>query len=481
MPDPCHGPSRGPPWRYPGGFKDGGSQVFGKIQHIHFVGIGGIGMSGIAEVLVNLGYQVSGSDLKESAATQRLRGLGITVHLGHHGRAIEGAQVVVISSAVKGDNPEVVAAHAGKVPVIPRGEMLAELMRMKYGIAIAGSHGKTTTTSMVAQVLSQGGIDPTIVIGGKLGTIGSNAKLGKGPFLVAEADESDGSFLMLNPTLAVITNIDREHLDHYKDLEEIQDAFVTFANKVPFYGSVFLCMDDANAAAVRPRLKRRVRTYGTHPQVDIRAREIRQEGFRTHFKVVAYGNDLGAFSLGVPGQHMVLNALAAIGIALELDVDVEVIQASLSSFTGADRRFHLKGEKGGVLVVDDYGHHPTEIAATLAGARAGFPERRLVAAFQPHRYSRTKALLDEFGTAFFEADSVLVTDIYAAGEQPIQGVDGAAVAEALRSHGQKEVHLVNRVEDLPEALKRLTRSGDLVITFGAGSITNTGPAFLELV
>jgi UDP-N-acetylmuramate--alanine ligase len=381
---------------------------------------------------------------------------------------------------VKGDNAEVVAAHAAKVPVIPRGEMLAELMRMKYGIAVAGSHGKTTTTSMVAQVLSQGGIDPTIVIGGKLGTIGSNAKLGKGPFLVAEADESDGSFLMLNATLAVITNIDREHLDHYKDLDEIQDAFVTFANKVPFYGSVFLCMDDPHAAAVRPRLKRQVRTYGTHPQVDIRAREIRQEGFRTYFKVTANGEDLGAFSLGVPGQHMVLNALAAIGIALELDVPHEVIQASLASFTGADRRFHMKGEKGGVLVVDDYGHHPTEIAATLAAARAGFPQRRLVAAFQPHRYSRTRALLDEFGTAFFEADAVLVTDIYPAGEQPIQGVDGAAVVESLRSHGQKDVHLVGRVEDLPEAMKRLTRSGDLLITFGAGSITHAGPAFLEL-
>jgi UDP-N-acetylmuramate--alanine ligase len=332
---------------------------------------------------------------------------------------------------------------------------------------------------MVAQLLSQGGIDPTIVIGGKLGTIGSNAKLGKGPFLVAEADESDGSFLMLNPTLAVITNIDREHLDHYKDLDEIQDAFVTFANKVPFYGSVFLCLDDPNAAAVRPRLKRQVRTYGTHPQVDIRARDIRQEGFRTHFKVTADGVDLGAFSLGVPGHHMVLNALAAIGIALELDVKPEVIQASLSSFTGADRRFQLKGEKHGVLVVDDYGHHPTEIAATLAAARAGFPNRRIVAAFQPHRYSRTKALLEEFGTAFFEADAVLVTNIYAAGEPPIQGLDGNQVVESLQSHGQKEVHLVKRVEDLPEALSRLTQPGDLVITFGAGSITQVGQAFLD--
>ena len=366
------------------------------------------------------------------------------------------------------------------MPVIPRGEMLAELMRMKYGIALAGSHGKTTTTSMVAQVLSHAGIDPTIVVGGKLGIIGSNAKLGKGPFLVAEADESDGSFLMLNPTLAAITNIDREHLDHYRDLEEIQEAFVTFANKVPFYGAVFLCMDDPHTAAIRPRLKRRVHTYGTHPQVDLRARDIRQDGFTTRFKVRAHGRDLGAFSLGVPGHHMVLNALAAIGIALELEVDPEVIRTSLAEFTGADRRFHRKGERDGVLVVDDYGHHPTEIAATLAAARAGFPERRIVAAFQPHRYTRTKALMEEFATAFFEADLVAVTDIYAASEPPLQGVTGAAVVEAMRSHGQKEVHLVPRVEDLPQALKQLTQPGDLLLTFGAGSITQVGPAFLAL-
>ncbi len=453
--------------------------MFGKIQHIHFVGIGGIGMSGIAEVLANLGYRVSGSDAKESTTVERLRGLGITVHLGHDANHIAGAQVVVISSAVKGDNPEVVAAHLQKVPVIPRGEMLAELMRMKYGIAVAGSHGKTTTTSMVAQILSQGGLDPTIVIGGKLGTIGSNAKLGKGPYLVAEADESDGSFLLLNPSLAIITNIDREHLDHYKDLAEIEAAFEIFGNKVPFYGSVFLCMDDTNAAAIRPRLKRQVHTYGTNPQVDIRARDIRQDGFRTHFKVTAFGEDLGAFSLGVPGHHMVLNALAALGVALELGVDREILRASLASFTGAERRFTKKGEREGVLVVDDYGHHPTEIAATLAGARAGFPDRRIVAAFQPHRYTRTKALLEEFGRCFFEADVVVVTDIYAAGEPPIPGITGETVVEALRGHGQKEVHLVGRVEDLPAALRKLTHPGDLLITFGAGTITQVGPAFLE--
>ena len=454
--------------------------MFGKIQQIHFVGIGGIGMSGIAEVLVNLGYEVSGSDLKESATTQRLAGMGVTITIGHDAKCIAAAQVVVISSAVKGDNPEVVAAHAAKVPVIPRGEMLAELMRMKYGIAVAGSHGKTTTTSMVAQVLSQGGIDPTIVIGGKLGAIGSNAKLGKGPFLVAEADESDGSFLLLSPTIGVITNVDREHLDHYKDLGEIMDAFAAFGNKVPFYGSVFVCMDDPNVAALRPRLKRQVRTYGTNPQVDIRAMNITIDGWRTNFKVRAFGEDLGSFSLGVPGHHMVLNALATIGVALELGVEREVIQASLANFTGADRRFQKKGERKGVLVVDDYGHHPTEIAATLAAARKGFPDRRIVVAFQPHRYSRTQALLEEFGRAFFDADRVLVTDIYAASEPPIPGLTGASVVEAILAHGQREAFFVPRVEDLPEHLAEITQEGDLVMTLGAGSITTVGPAFLEL-
>ncbi len=454
--------------------------MFGKIRRIHFVGIGGIGMSGIAEVLANLGFSVSGSDQRESPATERLGSLGIRVQIGHDARHIEDAQVVVISSAVKGDNPEVVAAHGAKVPVIPRGEMLAELMRMKYGIAVAGSHGKTTTTSMIAQVLDQGGLDPTIVIGGKLGSLGSNARLGKGPCLVAEADERDGSFLMLTPSIAVITNIDREHLDHYKDIEEIRQAFVAFANKIPFHGCVFACMDDPHVAAVRPHLRRQVRTYGFNRQVDLRATDIRQEGFETHFSVNAFGADLGPFTLGVPGPHMVLNALAAIGVALELEVPVPVIRESLRTFTGADRRFSRKGEKEGVLVVDDYGHHPTEIAATLRAAREGFPERRIVAAFQPHRYTRTKALLDEFGRAFYDADVVLITDIYAAGEPPIPGITGASVAESLQAHGQREVHHVAKVEDLPRALKGLACPGDLVLTFGAGSITHAGPQFLEL-
>ncbi len=454
--------------------------MFGKIQRIHFVGIGGIGMSGIAEVLVNLGYQVSGSDLKASPATERLQSMGAAIRLGHDAGCIEGAQAVVISSAVRSDNPEVLAAHAAKIPVIPRGEMLSELMRMKQGVAVAGSHGKTTTTSMIAQVLSAAGLDPTIVIGGKLNILGSNAKLGKGQLLVAEADESDGSFLLLNPTLAVITNIDREHLDHYRDLDAICDAFQTFANKVPFYGAVFLCMDDANASNLRPRINRRVVTYGTNPQVEIRARDIRQEGFRTTFHVTADGVDLGGFSLGVPGHHMVLNALAAIGVALELNVGVESIRESLAAFTGAERRFTSKGEKDGVLVVDDYGHHPTEIAATLKAARKGFPARRIVAAFQPHRYTRTQALMEEFGRAFFEADVVLLTDIYPASEPPLPGVTGEALAETLRRHGQRDVRFVADVEELPKELKVVTQPGDLVITFGAGSITHAGPAFLAL-
>ena len=454
--------------------------MFGTIQHIHFVGIGGIGMSGIAEVLVNLGFRVSGSDLKESAVTDRLRSLGIEVDFGHDAKHIEGAQVVVISSAVRGDNPEVVAANIAKIPVIPRGEMLAELMRLKQGIAVGGSHGKTTTTSMIAQIMSQAGLDPTIVIGGKLGILGSNAKLGKGDYLVAEADESDGSFLMLNPTLAVITNIDREHLDHYKDIGEIRAAFVEFANKVPFYGSVFACMDDPNVAQVRPLLKRQVRTYGTNPQVDLRAHSIKQDGFFSTFSVTAFGEDIGDFSINVPGHHMVLDALAAIGVALELGVTKDQIRTSLATFTGADRRFTKKGEKDGVLVVDDYGHHPTEIAATLKAARKGFPDRRIIAAFQPHRYSRTQALLDEFSRAFFEADVVVITDIYAASEPPIPGLSGVSVVKGLRAHGQREVHSVPKVEDLPAFLKSLTRKGDLLITFGAGTITNVGAAYLAL-
>ncbi|MDR2697411.1 MAG: UDP-N-acetylmuramate--L-alanine ligase [Holophagales bacterium] len=452
--------------------------MFGKVQNIHFVGIGGIGMSGIAEVLVNLGFKVSGSDIKPGATTDRLLKLGAAIRIGHDAKCVQDAQVVVVSSAVKSDNPEVEAAHIAKIPVIPRGEMLAELMRMKEGIAVAGSHGKTTTTSMIAHILSKGGLDPTIVVGGKLGILGSNAKLGKGPTLVAEADESDGSFLMLSPTWAIITNIDREHLDHYQDLDEIKDSFIDFANKVPFYGCVLACMDCANAASIRPRLRRQVHTYGTNPQVDIQARDIRQDGFNTHFHVRAFGQSLGDFCLRVPGRHMVLNALAAIGMALEMGIEADLIRAALNEFTGADRRFTLRGERDGVLVVDDYGHHPTEIAATLSGARSGFPDRRIVVAFQPHRYSRTQALLDEFARAFFEADVVVVSDIYPASETPIPGLTGQTLVDALRSTGQREVHYIPDIQNMPSALREITQSKDLLITFGAGNITQVGSAFL---
>jgi UDP-N-acetylmuramate--alanine ligase len=454
--------------------------MFGKVHNIHFVGIGGIGMSGIAEVLINLGFSVSGSDVKSGPVTERLSQLGAKIRIGHDASCLANAQVVVISSAVKPDNPEVQAAFEAKVPVIPRGEMLAELMRMKKGIAVAGSHGKTTTTSMIAHILSDGGLDPTIVVGGKLGILGSNAKLGKGPTLVAEADESDGSFLLLSPTFAVVTNIDREHLDHYKDLDEIKEAFIAFANKVPFYGCALVCMDCPSVASIRPLLRRQVKTYGTTPQVDLQARNIKQDGTRTYFDVRAFGQDLGEFALNVPGRHMVLNALAAIGMGLEMGIEADAIRTSLKEFSGAERRFTLKGERQGVMVIDDYGHHPTEIAATLSGARAGFPDRRIVVAFQPHRYTRTKALMDEFARAFFEADIVVISDIYPASEAPIPGLTGQTLVDALRSVGQREVHYVPEIQDMPKALLGLTQPKDMLITFGAGSITQVGPAYLAL-
>ena len=455
--------------------------MFGKIQHIHFVGIGGIGMSGIAEVLVNLGYKVSGSDLKDSKATQRLKNLGVNIFIGHKASHINGTQVIVMSSAVNDDNPEVLAAKSVKIPVIPRGEMLAELMRMKYGIAVAGSHGKTTTTSMISQVLSNSGADPTIVIGGKLGTIGSNAKLGSGQFLVAEADESDGSFLMLSPTIGVITNVDLEHVDYYKNLNEIKNAFIAFGNKIPFYGSLLICTDDHNLATLQSKLRRRVITYGTNSDVDIKATDICTKGLRTNFKVRAYNKDLGKFSLGVPGHHMVLNALATIGVAIELDVDIATIHDSLSNFTGAERRFQKLGEHNNIIVIDDYGHHPTEIAATLQAARQGFPDRRIIVAFQPHRYTRIGALLGEFGQAFRNADKILITDIYAAGEQPVVGITGRSLVDSILDNGQTNVFCTPNVEDLAGVLHEYAMPGDLIITMGAGSITSVGAAFLALI
>jgi len=452
--------------------------MYGKIEKIHFVGIGGIGMSGIAEVLLNLGYKVSGSDLRRSDITERLAGLGGEIHYGHERKNIAGADVVVISSAVKEDNPEVLEARECLVPVIPRAEMLAELMRMKYGIAIAGTHGKTTTTSMVATLLGHGGIDPTIVIGGRLNSIGSNARLGQGKFLVAEADESDGSFLKLSPTIAVVTNIDADHLDFYSGIEEIKDTFVEFINKVPFFGLAVLCLDSGNVADIIPRVKKRFITYGLSAQADFRARDIRLSGLSTSFVAQYRGETLGEITFRMPGAHNVLNALAAIAVAMELNVPFSVIQEGFRNFGGVGRRFQVKGEVNDIMVVDDYGHHPAEIRATLAAAKGGW-DRRLVVVFQPHRYTRTKELYDEFVKAFYDADVLVVTDIYAAGEQPIEGVSAESLARSIKNHGQKEVTHISSREQLLDHLVNELRAGDLVLTLGAGNIWQTGESLLQ--
>ena len=449
--------------------------MYGNIEKIHFVGIGGIGMSGIAEVLLNLGYKVSGSDLRESDTTERLRGLGGEICIGHAAENLTNVDVVVTSTAVQTDNPEVVEARHRMVPVIPRAEMLAELMRMKYGIAIAGTHGKTTTTSMVATVLTHAGIDPTIVIGGKLNTLGSNAKLGKGDFLVAEADESDGSFLKLSPSIAVVTNIDADHLDYYLGgLEEIKDTFVEFINKIPFYGLAILCLEDRNIAECIPRIRKRFMTYGLSSQADLRATHVKLDGFNTSFTAHYKGYRLGDISFSMPGAHNVLNALACTAVALELDVPFDKIQEGFAQFGGVGRRFTVKGEKNGIMVVDDYGHHPAEIRATLAAARNGWPERRLVVAFQPHRYSRTKELFNEFVTCFYDADVLVLTDIYAASEQPIPGVTAERLAEEIRRHGQRDVSYVADRQTVPDHLAGVVKEGDIVITLGAGNIWQAG-------
>ncbi len=455
--------------------------MYGKIEKIHFVGIGGIGMSGIAEVLLNLGYKVSGSDLRGSEITERLAGFGAEIGIGHKAENLQNVDVVVISSAVHDDNPEVVEAKRLHVPVIPRAEMLAELMRVKYGIAIAGTHGKTTTTSMAASILGHAGIDPTIVIGGKLNAIGTNARLGQGKFLVAEADESDGSFLVLSPTIAIVTNIDADHLDHYSGIEEIKDTFVEFINKVPFYGLAVLCLDDPNICSILPRVRKRYMTYGLSSQADIRATHVRHDGFTTTFVAHYKGYRLGEVSFRMPGAHNVLNAMACIAIALELDVPFSAIQEGFARFDGVGRRFTVKGEPKGVMVVDDYGHHPAEIRATLAAARQGWPERRIVAAFQPHRYSRTHELFNEFVTAFYDADVLVVTDVYAAGEQQIEGATAERLAAEIRRHGQKDVTWIGDRELIPEHLAGIVRSGDIVITLGAGNIWQQGEALVKIL
>jgi len=452
--------------------------MYRKGARLHFVGIGGIGMSGIAEVLLTMGYRVSGSDLKGSAITERLKSLGATVYTGHSPENIGDSFVVVTSSAVGPDNPEVRWAHELMVPVIPRAEMLSELMRMKYGVAVAGTHGKTTTTSLVGAVLTEAGLDPTIVVGGKVGKLGSNAKLGQGNFLVAEADESDGSFLCLSPTVSVITNIDREHMDHYGSEEAMENAFVEFANRIPFYGALVVCLDDPRIQALMPRFGRRTVTYGLTGQVDVWARHVVQEKGRTRFEIIHRGVSAGTVELGIPGIHNVLNSLAAFAVGVELDVGHSTIVSALSGFTGVDRRSEVKGEAGGVFVMDDYGHHPTEVQAVLQGVRDSY-DRRVVALFQPHRFSRTLDLAERFYTAFYGADILLVTDIYAAGEKPLPGVSAEALAEGIRNHGHRAVRYVGNLEAAAVELLAAVRPGDIAITLGAGNVWQAGESLLE--
>jgi len=454
--------------------------MFRRIQHVHVVGIGGSGMSGIAEVLLNLGYTVSGSDLKRSATTDHLAALGARVLEGHAAQHVAGAHVVVVSTAVHADNPEVLQARHSGIPVIPRAEMLAELMRLKYGVAVAGSHGKTTTTSMTALVLDRGGLDPTVVVGGRVGVLGSGARLGRGEFLVAEADESDRSFLKLSPTLAVVTNIDREHLDNYRGLEDIQNAFVSFVNKVPFYGAVVLCLDDGPAQDILPRVERRVVTYGLSPQAQVSAREVEVSPRDSRFTVVADQVVQGQVHLPVPGAHNVLNALAAVAVGLDLGVSFDQIAAGLGAFSGVDRRFQVRGEAAGLTVVDDYGHHPTEIRATLETLRRYAGARRTVVLFQPHRFTRTQALWDEFCRAFHLADVLLVSDIYPASESPIPGVTAEALVEALVEKGHRHASYAGPLAAATQRLVAEARPDDVVLTLGAGSVWTAGEELLRV-
>lgn len=451
----------------------------GKVRRIHFVGIGGSGMCGIAEVLRNMGFDVTGSDLKEGEAVARLRGLGAQVLVGHRADNVVGADVVVRSTAVGLENVEVAEAVRLGIPVIQRAEMLAELMRMKYGLAVAGTHGKTTTTSMLARILRDANLDPTVVIGGRLDAIGSNAALGTGPYLVAEADESDGTFMLLAPTLAVVTNVDPEHLDHYGTFERLEATFVDFVNKVPFYGLAILCLDHPVVQRMLPRVRRRFVTYGLTLQADLRGEEITYDGLRTRFAVWRGRDRLGEVHLGMPGVHNVRNALAAVAGALELDIPFDVAARALEGFTGVQRRFTVRGEAGGRLVVDDYGHHPVEIQATLHAALRGFPQRRLVAVFQPHRYSRVRDLQGDFCRSFNDATQVLVCPVYAAGERPLEGVDHHRLAEGLRSHGHRDVVAVDNLDHAVRVLLETGHPGDVVVTLGAGDVNQVCVRLLE--
>ena len=452
-----------------------------RIQRIHFVGAGGIGMCGLAELLHNQGYAVSGSDLRGGATVDRLESLGIPVSIGHDADHVGDADVVVFSSAIRATNPELQEAEQRKLPVIPRAGMLAEVMRLKEGIAVAGSHGKTTTTSLIAHVLDAAGLDPTAVIGGRVlatGNAPTGARLGAGDLLVAEADESDGSFLRLAPVIGVVTNIDTEHLDHYGSYEAIEEAFVSFANRVPFWGLTVVCLDHPGVQAILPRLTRRFTTYGFASQADLVASDLEVDGMGSRFRVQRRGETLGSVRLRLPGRHNAQNALATLAVALELDVPFAGAAAALESFVGIERRFEIKGEVGGVMVVDDYGHHPAEIRATLAAARELHPGR-IVVAFQPHRYTRTRDLWDEFTTAFNDADLLLVTEIYAAGEDKVPGVDAAPLVEAIRAHGHRGAHFVADLEGVVDGLSAEAREGDLVLTLGAGSISALARQLVE--
>jgi UDP-N-acetylmuramate--alanine ligase len=454
---------------------------FRNFQRIHLVGIGGIGMSGIAEVLLTLGYSVSGSDTKPSTITERLQDLGAVVYEGHKASNVEGAHVVVISSAVKADNPEVLEAHKRKIPVIPRAEMLAELMRLKYGIAVGGAHGKTTTTSMVASVLTAAHLDPTFVIGGKVNQSGTTARLGRGEYFVVEADESDRSFLLFAPVVAVVTTIDREHLDQYTSLEDIQNAFIDFVNRVPFYGAAILCLDEPNVQAIIPSVKRPILTYGISSQADLVISDIRLEGLASEFRLTYKGEDLGLFRLShPPGIHNVRNAAAAAAVALYLSVPSDLIREGLAKFGGVSRRFDIKGAVNDITVIDDYGHHPAEIRATLEAAR-GCKFNRLLILFQPHRYSRTQHLWEDFRSAFNQADILVLTDIYAASESPIPGVTSEALAVAIREAGHKNVHYRRSMRDSIEFLLKNARPGDAILTVGAGNVSRASNELMVLL
>ena len=450
-----------------------------KKYHIHFVGIGGIGMSGIAELLLNLGYKVSGSDLKASDITENLKTLGGIIFVGHHADHISDADVVVTSSAVGHDNSEVLAAKQASIPVIPRAEMLAELMRLKYSIAVAGAHGKTTTTSIVASVLAQGGLDPTVVIGGKLKSVGTNAVLGQGDFIVAEADESDGSFLKYSPTIAVVTNIDREHLDFYQDLDAIKSVFLDFIDRIPFYGLAVLCLDNESIQDLIPEIKKRYTTYGMSSQADFQIKDVEFEKRRSRFSIYKEGQKLGNITLNLPGIHNVYNATASIAVGIELDVPFAAIQTALETLEGVQRRLEIKGEVNGITVVDDYGHHPTEIKITLEAVEKCWPDSRKVVVFQPHRYSRTQALFDDFTRAFYQSDVLLVLPIYAAGEKKIEGLSGQDLCEGIKAHGHKEVFCATDMKKALAYLKKNLKPGDMLLTLGAGDVWKVGVELLK--